>query len=94
MVINTTVTAGTTYAANTIDIISLTGGKPAAYTQMTNSSGDEVNVKLNGRADAIFVLAASSTQIFNAGDLLLDKIQFDNSESGAVTSVVTTIIGY
>jgi hypothetical protein len=87
-VANFTVNAATTYAANSLDILATYGG-PAIFTQLV-VAGDEVNVRLNGDANAIFS-AAVGTQIFNVGEVTLNSIAFDNSESGAVNATVQAI---
>lgn len=87
-VVNFTVTAGTTYAANSLDILATYGG-PAVFTQLIVAA-DEVNVRINGDANAIFS-AAIGTQIFNVGEVTMNSIAFDNSESGAVTATVQAI---
>jgi len=89
-----TVTAGTTYAANTCDIAGDVA-KSAKFCEITNFHDTQsLSVKLNGRADAIFTLEGNQTQVFNWGDLLIDKVQFDNSASGAATATVEVIVGY
>jgi hypothetical protein len=66
-----------------LDIMSEYGGT-AVFVQIQNTdSSDSVKVKLNGSANAIFTLAANSSQIFNHGDLVISKIEFDNTASGA-----------
>lgn len=65
-----------------LDIVSEYGA-PAKFVQIKNSdSSDGIKVKLNGSTDAVFTLEANSTQIFNSGDLVVTKIEFDNSASG------------
>lgn len=76
-----------------LDIVATYGG-PAMFVQIQNTDGSHsVKVKLNGSSSAIFTLDSSSTQIFNHGDLVVNKIEFDNSASGssAVTSVEVII---
>lgn len=66
-----------------LDIVD-TYGAPAVFVQIVNSdNSDSVRVKLNGSDDAIFTLQANSSQIFNRGDIVVTKIEFDNSASGA-----------
>lgn len=66
----------------TLDIAGDYGGF-ASFVQITNTDGtDSVQVRLNGLTGATFTLAADSTQIFNAGDLSISEIAFDNSASG------------
>lgn len=68
-----------------LDIVD-TYGAPAQFVQIQNTdSSDSVQVRLNGSTDAVFTLDASSTQIFNPGDLIVTKIEFDNSASGAAS---------
>jgi hypothetical protein len=66
-----------------LDIVATYGG-PAMFVQIQNTdSSNAIKIKLNGSADAILTLQANSTQIFNSGDLVISKIEFDNSFSGA-----------
>lgn len=66
-----------------LDIVGTYGGF-ASFVQITNTdASDSIQVRLNGVAGATFTLAADSTQIFNAGDLSISEIAFDNSASGA-----------
>ena len=88
-VYSTTCAAGSSYAANTIDIIGDTGSY-AVFTQLKNTSSDDVTVKLNGLSSAIFTLDANSTQIFNNGDLTLTSIAFANASGSSV--IVETIL--
>lgn len=72
-----------------LDIVATYGG-PAKFVQLSNTdSGDSIKVRLNGSTDAVFTLHANSTQIFNNNDLVITKIEFDNSASG--THVVATV---
>lgn len=85
----TTISAvgGTTFADNEYDILGTTGGH-AVFTQITNNGAGAVQVRLNGLTGATFTLAASATQIYNNGDLVVTKIQIDNSASGAADADV------
>ena len=84
-VYDVSVAAASTYAANQIDIAGDTGGY-AIFAQITNNhSSQDVRMKLNG--SAIMDLPANSTQVFNAGDLSLSLVEFDNSTSGAAGPV-------
>jgi hypothetical protein len=72
-----------------LDIISTYGG-PAKFVQIKNNDGSHsVKVRLNGSTSAVFTLDTSSTQIFNDGDIVVSKIEFDNSASG--TSAVNSV---
>lgn len=75
-----------------LDIVA-TYGAPAQFVQIQNTdSSDSVQVILNGSADATFTLDHSSTQIFNQGDLVVTKIEFDNSASGAAAVNAVEVI--
>lgn len=66
-----------------LDIVSTYGGT-AVFVQIQNTdNSNSVKVKLNGSSTAIFTLGTNSTQIFNHGDLVISKIEFDNTASGA-----------
>lgn len=81
--------AGPSATNNTLDIVSTYGG-PAKFVQIKNNDGSHtVKVRLNGSTSAVFTLENSSTQIFNSGDLVISKIEFDNSASG--TSAVNNV---
>lgn len=72
-----------------LDIVATYGG-PAMFVQLKNTDGSHaIKVKLNGSSSAIITLEANSTQIFNSGDLVINKLEFDNSFSGA--GVVDTV---
>jgi hypothetical protein len=87
-----TLVGGTTFVDNVADIAGDTGGF-ATFTQITNKSlTQDVRVRLNGSTSAVFDLAANHTQIFNLGDLVVSKIEFDNSSSGAVDADVQVIL--
>lgn len=88
-VANFTVAAGETYTDEVLDILSTYGG-PSVFTHIV-VSGDEVNVKLNGSSDAIMSLA-TGTHIFDRGDLVINSIAFDNSESGASTATIQVLM--
>lgn len=89
-----TVVGGSTYAANECDILSDTG-KSAKFCQLSNfSATQDLNVKLNGKSDAVFVLEAGTAQVFNWGDLIISKVAFDNSASGAADVSAQVIVGY
>lgn len=85
-----TVAAGTTYtlADNQVDFVDLYGG-PAVFCQIT-VAGDEVNMRMNGDSDATMSLTVG-TQIFDKGEVTLNSLAFDNSESGAAEATVTIL---
>lgn len=87
-----TVAAGSTYAANVIDIVGDNGG-PAVFCQINNqTSSKTVRVKLNGSTDSIFDLAGNESQIFNAGELSVTRIEFDYSASGASGNITMEVV--
>jgi len=89
-VYNLTIAAGSTYASNVADIIGDTGGY-ATFVQISNTGSDDVGVKINGQSGAIFTLAGGDTQVFNAGDLTITALAFDNSFSGAIGTTIQII---
>lgn len=89
-VYNVTCAAGSTYTNNLADILTDTGGY-ARFVQMTNGGSNDVLVKINGQSGAIFTLGTGDTQVFNAGDLAITSLAFDNSASGAAEAVIQVI---
>ena len=84
------VAAGESYDDNSIDIVD-DNGSYAIFTQITNKHADQdFKMKLNG--SAVLDLPANSVQVFNAGDLDISKIEFDNSESGADGPVLVQVV--
>lgn len=87
-----TLVGGSTFTDNVADITGDTGGY-ATFVQITNKSlTQDVRVRLNGSASAVFDLAANHTQIFNTGDLVVSKLEFDNSSSGATDTDVQVVL--
>src|SRR5262252_1576913 len=89
---NVSVVGGTSYStpANVIDYVG-TYGNPASFVQLTNNSTGTVKVRLNGNTSAVFALTGGITQVFNAGDLSVSKLEFDNSASGSTTVSVSVL---
>ncbi len=87
-VYNKTLTGGTTYAANVCDVLGDTGSY-ALFAQITPTVA--CKVKINDTA--IVNLSANTTQVFNHGDLVISKLSFDNSASGASTGTVEVVLG-
>jgi hypothetical protein len=65
-----------------LDIVETYGGAAKFVQFKNNDSENDIKVRLNGSTDAVFTLSAASTQIFNHNDLIVTKIEFDNSASG------------
>ena len=92
-VTNITLASGKTLVSSgsIIDIAGDTGNF-ASFMQLTNAgalaSGNNAIVQLNGNSGAIFVLEGGSTQVFNGGDVSINRVaiapQFP--ASGAVGS--------
>lgn len=78
---------GSSWTDNVADILGDTGGF-AVFCQVTNQDSGSVQVRLNGKATAVFTLAGNTSQVFNAGDLTISKVEVDNSASGASEVVV------
>ena len=79
VVANINLAAGKTLTSSgsIIDIAGTTGNF-ASFMQLTNNgvvaSGNAVDVMLNGSSGAIFVLEAGSTQVFNGGDVSINRV--------------------
>lgn len=81
---NGTLANGATWTSTNMayDIVAAHGA-PAVFVQISNTdatTADAAKVRLNGTA--ILTVPADSVQIFNAGDLQITKIEFDNTASG------------
>jgi len=86
------VAAGSAFEDNQADVIGDTGGF-ATFTQITNTHGSQdVRIRLNGQATAIFDLAFGESQIFNAGELSVSLIEVSNDTSGAAGPVLIQIL--
>lgn len=93
VVANITITSGKTLVSSgsIIDIAGTTGNF-ASFMQLTNagylSSGNNVSVQLNGSSDAVFILEGGSTQVFNGGDVSINRVAIAPQfiASGAVGS--------
>lgn len=81
----TSVTTVTTDFVTAVDYLTNFNGI-AHFTQITNNGASSVNVKLNGTTAAVFSLDASSTQIFNNGDIQVSTIAF-SAATAAETSI-------
>lgn len=89
IVYNLVVAPASTYAANVADILTDHGGY-AKFVQVVVTNED-VNMRINGTA--VINIPANTTQTFNSGDLLIGKLEFDNSDSGATTATVQILAG-
>ena len=84
------VDGGDTWEDDEIDILGDLGGY-AVFTQISNTGEEAIKVRLNGDTNATFDLADGETQVFNAGELSISKIQFDNTVSGAGDTTVQVL---
>lgn len=85
-----TVSPSSAYEDNVIDIAGDTGAF-SNFVQITNFGDNKINIKLNGLDSAIFVLGQQETQVFNSGDLLVTKLEFTNTISGAADADVQVL---
>ncbi len=95
---STTLLAGSTYTSSSsganrtsFDILS-DNGSPAVFTQIINTTTgtDTVTVRINGTAT--FPLQGGSSQVFDKGDLLVTKIEFDNSFSSNGANTISIFL--
>ena len=89
-VYNLTVEQGTDYSDNVVDIAGDTDSY-ANFVQITNQGSSSVRVRINGLSGATFELGGSETQVFNAGDLLVTKLNFINNVSGGTAADVQVL---
>jgi hypothetical protein len=66
------------------NVVDLGIGEFAEFVQISNRGSDTVDVRINSSDDAIFGLLGSETQVFNTGDLNIQKIEFSNDNQEAV----------
>ena len=85
-----TVSPSSAYEDNVIDISGDTGSF-SNFVQITNFGENQINIRINGLESAIFVLGQSETQVFNSGDLLVTKLEFTNTISGAIDADVQVL---
>lgn len=88
-----TVIDGTDFPDNLIDIQGDTNSF-ADFVQIANQSDDPVQIRLNGVDSAIFDLGAKEVQVFNVGDLNIQKIEakLPEGSSGSVSLQVISAI--
>jgi hypothetical protein len=90
-VYNVLIPQSTNFEDNVVDILTDTGGH-AVFAQISNQGSTAVRVRVNGVADAVFDLPASTTQVFNSGDLSITKLEFLNNVSGGSTADVQVLL--
>ncbi len=94
---NVNALTGTTFAtpANIVDILGTTGGY-ATFVQLVNESGGaDVKVRINGNTNAVFDLISGTVQVFNVGDLLISKLEFQplsGSATGTIIQVIASVM--
>jgi hypothetical protein len=85
-----TLTGGTSYADNVCDIFGDTGGY-GQFAWITPTVA--CKMKINGLSTSVTDLAANVTVIFEKGDMLISKLEFDNSASGASSGTIDVLFG-
>ena len=83
------IVAGTTYAVNELDIETDLPGA-AQFCQIYTSAACQV--KVNSKATAIVNLQADAYQVFNVNELLISKLNFDASQSGATDVTYEVVV--
>lgn len=89
-VYNVNIAPDSNYSDNIIDISLLESGH-AAFVQINNKSSIDIKIKINGSNSAIFDLASAESQVFNSGDLSVNKLEFISVSAGQETAVVQII---
>lgn len=89
-----TIAAGSTFAtSNNIIDMAVDAGGNAIFAQIENQTNEAgLTVRLNGDVNAVFDLGAVETQVFNAGEMVISQIAFDNSNSGVGAKVVQVLV--
>jgi len=90
------IVAGDTYDDTNmaLDVVATYGGAAAFVLIENTDNANPVKVRLNGSTSAILTVAEASTKVFDNGDLVISKIEFDNSASGASSvNKVQVILG-
>lgn len=77
---------GSDFDENVADVLGDTGSH-AVFTMISNNGTEDLKVKLNGSVNSVFDLAAGSTQVYNAGDLNVTKIEIANTDGEAANEV-------
>jgi hypothetical protein len=89
-----TIAGGSTFAtSNNIIDMAVDAGGNAIFAQIENQDASQaLTVRLNGDVNAVFDLGTSETQVFNAGEMVISQIAFDNSTSGATAAIVQVLV--
>lgn len=88
-----TLTGGSVFTdPNNIIDMAVDAGGNAIFTQIENQGSQAITVRLNGDTNAVFDLGATETQVFNAGEMVISQIAFDNSTSGASATTVQVLV--
>lgn len=82
LVSSLTVAQGSAYGDNEVDFAT-DYGSYASFVQIQNLGGNPCMVKINGSSSAEFSLDNGATQVFNGGDLLVSKLNFEGDAGGA-----------
>lgn len=82
LVSSLTVAQGSAYGDNEVDFAT-DYGSYASFVQIQNLGSFPCMVKINGSSSAEFSLDNGATQVFNGGDLLVSKLNFEGDAGGA-----------
>lgn len=89
-----TVDPSDTFATSYIDIMG-TYGSWSTYTQIKSlgtAGTQDITVRLNGSASAVFTLGAGDTQIFSAGDLSVTQLAFAGGTASVDVEVILSVM--
>ena len=89
---NGILTGGTAFGGTnmTLDL----SATPAKFMQIQNNGGSGVGCKVRINGSATFNLEGNMSQIFNPGDIVITKVELDNSLSGAGSALIQVIYSY
>lgn len=89
-VYNIVVASGSEFDNNEADILGDNGGY-AAFVQITNKGSNDVDCRINDVEDAVITIGSGETQVFNSGDLLISKLNFEETDGATTVQVLVSV---
>lgn len=87
-----TVAAGSAFSANVVDILGDNGSAAVFTLIQVTTTGTAPTFRFNGKSDATLTIEDGTTKVFDKGDLLISKLEIDNTQSGNATTTVTVFV--
>jgi len=89
-VYNIVVASGSEFDNNEADILGDNGGY-ATFVQITNKGANDVDCRINDVGDAVITIGSGETQVFNSGDLLISKLNFEETDGATTVQVLVSV---